>query len=107
MTHACDLSLWKVQLLGQDIHQLVGVSNANQLHMTTLDHLVINVLPDVNMLCALPTTNDVVSPVYARCVVLIHLSRGRLSKVHVLEDLTKVQIVCCSRPRRIVLCFLR
>jgi hypothetical protein len=40
-----------------------------------LDHLISEVLPDVNVLCTLSTTNDVLSPLDARGVVLVHRSR--------------------------------
>ncbi len=48
--------------------------------MTVLDHLMSEVLPDVNVLRTLSTTNDVVSPLDARGVVLVHRSRGSLAK---------------------------
>ncbi len=79
-----------------------GGSDADQLHMTILDHLMSEVLPDVDVLCTLSTTSDVVSPLNARVVVLVHKSRGRLSEAHVLEKMMKVQILRRRRRCKIV-----
>jgi len=97
------LPLRKVQRLGQDIRQLEGGSDVDQLHVAILDHFMREVLPNVDMLGPLPSANDVVTPLDARSVVLVHRSRGRLGEAHVLEQVTKVDDLRCRRRRRIVL----
>ncbi len=81
-----------MQLRGQDVRQLLGGSAADQLHMAIMDHLMSEVLPDVDVLRALSTTtgNDVIAPLDSRGVVLIHQSRGMLGEAHALEEVTKV-----------------
>ena len=73
--------------------------------MTVLDHLMSEVLPDINVLRTLSTTNDVVSPLDARSVVLIHRSRGSLGEAHAVEEVTKGQDLRRRRRRRVVLRF--
>ena len=41
------LPLREVQRLGQDVRQLLAGSDVDQLHMTILDHLMSEVLPDI------------------------------------------------------------
>ncbi len=65
------LPLREGQRLGQNLRQLLGGSDVNQLHMVILDHLMSEVLPDVDVLRALSATNDVVFPFDARGVVLV------------------------------------
>ena len=84
----------------------LAVANADQLHVAIPNHLVREVLPDVNVLSALPPADDVVSPLNARSVVLVHRGWTRLSKAHVLEE-AKVQDLRRRRRRRIVLRFCR
>ena len=97
------LPLRKVQRLGQNIRQLEGGSDVDQLHVAILDHFMREVLPNVDMLGSLPTADDVVTPLDARGVVLEYRSRGRLGEAHVLEQVTKVDDLRCRRRRRIVL----
>ncbi len=94
------LPLRGVQRLGQDVRQLLGGSDADQLHMAILDHLMSEALPDVDVLRALSTTNDGVSPLDARSVVLVHRGRGRLGAAHAFEAMTKVQNGQNLRRRR-------
>jgi hypothetical protein len=95
------LPLREVQRLGQDVRQLLGGSDANQRHMAILDHLMSKVLPVVDVLRTLSTTNDVISPLNACGVVLIHRSRGRSGEAHVLAEMTKVQNLRRRRRRRV------
>jgi hypothetical protein len=100
------LPLREVQRLGQDVRQLLGGSDSDQLHMTILVHLVSEVLPDINVLRTLSDTNDVVSPFDARGVVLVYRSWGSLGEAHAVEgEVTKVQDLRRRRRRRIVLRF--
>ncbi len=61
------LPLREVQRLGQDVRQLLEGSDADQLYMAILDHLMSEVLPDANVLRALSATNDVVSDFAIQC----------------------------------------
>ena len=54
--------------------------------MAILNHLMSEVLPDVNVLRALSTTNDAVSPLNAHGVVLVHRSRESLGEAHAVEE---------------------
>ncbi len=49
-------------------------------HLAILDELVGEVLPDVNVLGALPSTDDVDFPLDARLVVLVHWCRSLLGE---------------------------
>jgi hypothetical protein len=49
----------------REVLQLLGCSDANQLHVAILDYLTSEMLPDVNVLCTLSTINDGVSPLDA------------------------------------------
>ena len=48
------------------------------------------VLPDVDVLGTLPAPDDVVPPLDAHSVVLVHRSRRFLGEAHVLEEVAKV-----------------
>ena len=102
-TRDARLPLREVQRLGQDVRQLGGRRNADELHLAILDHLMREVLPDVNVLGALPPADDVVPPLDARGVVLVHRSRGRLGEAHVLEEVAKVEHLRSRRRCRVVL----
>ena len=80
-TRDARLPLREVQRLGQDVRQLGGCRNADELHLAILDHLMREVLPDVDVLGALTPADDVVPPLDARSVVLVPRSRGVLSGV--------------------------
>ena len=101
------LPLREVERLGQDIRQLVDRVDANQLHLASLDHFVGEVLPNVDVLGALTSTDDVVSPLDARSVVLVHRSRARLGKAHGLEKVAKVQDLRSLRRGGVVFCLSR
>jgi hypothetical protein len=90
------LPLREVERLGQDVRQLVGRIDAaaDQLHLAILDHFAGEVLPNVDMLGALTSTDDVVPPLDARSVVLVHRSRARLGEAHGLEKVAEVQDLC-------------
>ena len=62
----------------------------NKPHFTILDDLVSEVLPDVNVLDALPSTDDVVSPLDACCVVLVHWCRRLLGEAELVKGLAEV-----------------
>ncbi len=49
------------------------------------------VLPDVNMLGSLSPTSDVVSPLYAGCVVLKHRCGVPLSEAESVEEASEIQ----------------
>jgi hypothetical protein len=55
-----------------------------------LDDFVGEVLPNVNVLGAPPTTNDVVSPLDARRVVLVHWCRKLLGKAELFKELAEI-----------------
>jgi hypothetical protein len=73
------LSLREVQRLGQGVRRLLGVSDADPLHMAILDHLMSEALPDANVLRTLSTANYVVSPLNAcdRVLVLSYTGVGQ------------------------------
>ena len=58
--------------------------------MTVLDHFVREVLPDVNVLGALPSADDVVPPFDARGVVLVHRGWTSLGEAHTVNEVAKV-----------------
>ncbi len=103
------LPLRKVQRLGQDIRQLGRCRNANEhhCHLAILDHFVRKVFPDVDVLGTLPSADDVVPPLDARGVVLVHRSRGLLGKAHMFEEVAKVEHLRSCRRSRVVLRFRR
>ena len=74
------LPLRKVQRLGQNIRQLEGGSDVDQLHVAILDHFMREVLPNVDMLGSLPTADDVVTPLDARGVVLVTPESGSFGR---------------------------
>ena len=49
------------------------------------------VLPDVDVLRTFPAADDVVSPLYARSVVLVHWCVGLFSESHVGELAAQIQ----------------
>jgi hypothetical protein len=101
------LPLRKVERLGQDVRRLVGRSDADQLHLAILDHFVNEMLPNVDVLSALTSTDDVVSPldgVDARSVVLVHRSRAGLGKAQGLEKVAEVQDCRSLRRGGVVFC---
>ena len=101
------LPLREVERLGQDVRKLVGRVDADQLHLAILDHFVGEVLPNVDVLSALTPTDDVVSPLDARSVVLVHRSWSLLGEAHGLEKVAKVQDLRSLRRGGVVLCFGR
>ncbi len=79
-------------------------ANIDQTHPTVLDGFMRKVLVGVDVFCAFSTSDHVVSPFDARCVVLtiVHLSVWVLGnlKAHVLEDVAEVNnlnghLGCC------------
>ena len=94
--HAC-LPLRVVQALREDIRELERSGDAYEPHIAVLDDLVREVLPDVNMLGPLTSSNDVVAPLDARGVVLEHLGGVLLSEAESLEEVSEIQDVhaCC------------
>ena len=78
------LPLREVERLGKDVRQLVGRIDAEQLHLAILDHIAGEVLqvPNVDVLGALTSTDDVVPPFDARSVVLVHRILARLGEAH-------------------------
>jgi hypothetical protein len=97
---------WReVQRRGQDVRQWLEGSDADQLRTAVLDHPMSEALPNVSALRALSPTNDVVSPLDARSVVLVHRSRGGLGEAHAVEEVTKGQDLRRRRRRRVVLRF--
>ncbi len=87
-THACHCG--QAQRLVQDVRQLVGRGDSDQFHGAILDHFVGEVLPNVNVLGTLPSTDDVASPLEACSVVLVHRKSGRVSKAHAFGEVAKV-----------------
>jgi hypothetical protein len=59
-------------------------------HFTLLNYLVGEGLPNVNVLGAFPTTDNVVSPLNACRVVLAYWCRRLLGKAELLEELAKI-----------------
>ena len=60
----------RMKSLGEHIGELILGSDADELDMTHLHGLMSVVLPDVDMLSALTTTNNVIFPLDTRSVVL-------------------------------------
>ena len=81
-----------MQLLGQDSRQLGRGSDADQLHVTILDHFMCKVLSDVKGFGARQSADDVVPPYNSSCVVLTHRGRILLSKTHALEKVAARRI---------------
>ncbi len=57
--------------LGEDACELLRGADPNQKQMSILNHLMGEVLPDVNMLGAFSTSNNVIAPLNASTVVLV------------------------------------
>ena len=85
---AC-LPLRVVQALGEDIRELGRRRDADELHLAILNILVSEVLPDVDVLGLLPSADDVVIPLDAHNVVLVH--RRCLDESRPLEELAEIQ----------------
>ncbi len=94
--HAC-LPLRVVQALREDFRELERRGDSCEPHIAALDDLVREVLPDVNVLGPLTSSNDVVAPLDARGVVLEHLGGVLLSEAESLEEASEIQDVhaCC------------
>ncbi len=75
--------------------------------MAILDDLIGKVFPDVNVLGAFPSANDIVLPFDTCCIILVHPSWLRLRKTHALEEVVKVKYFRSSHRRRVVLRFGR
>ena len=101
------LPLREVERLGKDVRQLVGHIDADQLHLAILDHFAGEVLSDVDVLGALASTDDAVTPLDARSVVLVHRSRAPLGKAHRLEKVAEVQDLSSLRRDGVVFCLGR
>ena len=86
-----------VKALGEGVRELERSGDAYEPHIAVLDDLVREVLPDVNMLGPLTSSNDVVAPLDARGVVLEHLGGVLLSEAESLEEVSEIQDVhaCC------------
>ena len=54
------------------------------------------VLPDVNVLGAFPPADDVVSPLDARCVVLVYWSRPLLRESETVQKISEIQDLAAS-----------
>ena len=65
----------KKKPLGKDIGQPVLRRHLDEPHLAVLDHLVGEVLPDVDVLGSLTAADDVVAPFNTRRVVLVDRSR--------------------------------
>ncbi len=74
-----------MQALREDICELERRRDSYEPHTAVLDDPVREVLPDVNMLGPLASSNDVVAPLDARGVVLEHLGGVLLSEAESLE----------------------
>ena len=98
------LPLREVERLGQDVRKLVGRIDADQLHLAILDYFAGEVLSDVDVLGALASTDDVVTPLDARSVVLVHRSWSLLGEAHGLEKVAKVQDLSSLRRDGVVFC---
>ena len=59
--------------------------------------LVGEVLPNVDVLSSLPSTDDVVAPLDARRFVFVDRRGRRLDESHTLEELAEVQDLACRR----------
>ena len=106
---SCDARqvLREVQRLGQDVRQLRRSRDADKLHVAILDDLMGEVFPDVNVLGAFPSANDIAPPFDTCRIILVHRSWLRLRKTHALEDVAKVKYFRSRRRRRVVLRFGR
>ena len=80
--------------LGKDIGQLVLCRHLDGPHLAVLDHLVGEVLPDVDVLGSLTTADDVVAPFNTRRGVLV--DRGNFP----LPESKSAQKVCQVESRR-------
>ena len=76
--------------LGHDVCKLGSGCTLLQRHMSILDGLIREVLVGVNVLGAFATSNDIVSPLNACSVVLVHRRKAFLRESHVAEQLTQV-----------------
>ena len=76
--------------LGHAVCKLSSGCNLLQRHMSILDGLIREVLADVNVFGAFATSNDIVSPLNACSVVLVHRCRAFLKESHVAEQLAEV-----------------
>ncbi len=76
---------------------------AYEQHLAILNNFVGEVLPDVDVLGSLPSTDDVVTPLDARRVVFVNRRGRRLGEPHTLEELAEVQNLASRRRCRLVL----
>jgi hypothetical protein len=66
-----------MESLGEDINQLRRGRDLDQLQLSVSSYFMSKMLEDVNVLGSSPSADDVVSPLDARSVILVHWC-GRL-----------------------------
>ena len=75
-------------VMTHDVSELRSSRNLLQRHMTILDSLIREMLADINMLSALTTSDDVVSPLDACSIVFVHRRGAVLRESRVAEQLS-------------------
>jgi hypothetical protein len=84
-TRHAGCKLRQLQALGEDIGKLIGGVHPDETNVAILDHLLREVLPDVDVLCTLASPDDVVTPFDAGIVVLMNRSPSFGVESHVDE----------------------
>ena len=80
----------RLETLGEYVGELVSSVDTHKTKVTMLDCFVGEVLPDIDVLCALPSSDDIVAPLDTCVIILIYWSPSRWCKTHVSEQLSKV-----------------
>ena len=85
-----------MESLGQDVRHLSRGRDLDEPHLTILDDLVGEVLPDVDVLGTFPAADDVVTPLDARGVVLVYRGRLLLRESETVQKRPEIQDLAAS-----------
>ncbi len=92
-----------MQAVGEDFRELERNLNEEEQHLAILDDFVGKVLLDVDVLRLLPPADYVVTPLDARCILLVHWGERCLGPPYLLEELAEIQDLSSSSRACIVL----
>ena len=91
--------------LGEDIRELIRGRHCEELEVSILNSLMREMLPDVDVLSTLASTDDVVAPFNARRVILEDWGRRRRCEAQFPEEISKIDHLDGCRRCRVVLGF--
>ena len=84
-----------MEALGEDVGKLLIRRHPDQADVAVLDSLMREVLPDVDVFGALPSSDDVVRPLDAGGVVLVYGGIARRVETHVDQKIAEIDHLNC------------